>query len=70
MENNSSQVVLVKDINPGSDGSYPNYFTEIDNQLYFTADDSENGNELWVSDGTSEGTQLVKDINPGIGDFS
>lgn len=25
------------------------------------------GNELWISDGTSEGTQLLKDINP-IGD--
>ncbi|WP_319419353.1 ELWxxDGT repeat protein [Pleurocapsa sp. FMAR1] len=30
-----------------------------------TANDGENGRELWVSDGTTEGTQLVKDINPG-----
>ncbi len=60
-------MILVKDINPGS-GFYDSYLsnlTEFNNKLYFTADDGENGDELWVSDGTSEGTQLVKDINPG-----
>jgi ELWxxDGT repeat protein len=66
---------LLKDINSGSsenfDGeSYPNssyirYLTELNNKLYFTADDGENGTELWVSDGTENGTQLLKDINPG-----
>ena len=65
MENNSSQVVLVKDINPGSGSSYPRDLTEFNDQLYFSANDGENNTELWVSDGTSEGTQLVKDINPG-----
>ena len=61
---------LVKDINPGSSyggGSYPSHLTEFNNKLYFTANDAENGTELWVSDGTSEGTQLVKDIFPGRG---
>ncbi len=67
MENNSSQVVLVKDIFPGSDDSYPRDLTKFNDQLYFTADDGENGGELWVSDGTTEGTQLVKDILPGSG---
>ena len=60
---------LVKDINPSSDyfgfGFYPDELTVLDNRLYFTTSDGENGGELWVSDGTSEGTQLVKDINPG-----
>jgi ELWxxDGT repeat protein len=65
---------LVKDIFPGSsrnygeerpNGSYPQYLTELNNKLYFTADDGVNGQELWVSDGTESGTQLVKDINPG-----
>ena len=56
---------LLKDINPGSDGSYPSNPFEFNGKLYFAADDgSETGNELWVSDGTSEGTQLVADINP------
>ena len=58
MENNSSQVVLVKDINPGSDGSDPSYLTKFNNKLYFSASDAENGDELWVSDGTTEGTQI------------
>ena len=65
MENNSSQVVLVKDINPGSGSSSIYDLGEFNDKLYFSANDGENGRELWVSDGTTEGTQLVKDINPG-----
>ena len=37
----------------------------MDNNLYFTGDDGEHGIELWRSDGTEDGTYLVKDINPG-----
>lgn len=32
---------------------------------FFTAKDSEHGEELWVTDGTAAGTRMVKDINPG-----
>lgn len=32
---------------------------------FFAADDGEHGVELWRTDGTSEGTQLVADLNPG-----
>ena len=63
---------LILDINPGSSyyygyssGSYPNNLTEFDGQLFFTANDGFSGNELWVSDGTTAGTQLLLDINPG-----
>ena len=65
METNLSQVVLVKDINPGSSSSYHFRLAEFSDRLYFSADDGENGIELWVSDGTAEGTQLLKDINSG-----
>ncbi|MCZ8199853.1 MULTISPECIES: ELWxxDGT repeat protein [unclassified Microcystis] len=36
------------------------------NTLFFTANDSVNGRELWKSDGTEAGTVLVKDIFPGF----
>ncbi|MCX7379855.1 MAG: hypothetical protein NT133_00170 [Alphaproteobacteria bacterium] len=35
--------------------------------LLFTANDGTSGTELWVTDGTSPGTFLLKDINPGAG---
>ena len=61
---------LLFDLNPGESYGYsysssPGNFTEFNNRLYFTADDGENGRELFVSDGTAEGTQLLVDLNPG-----
>jgi ELWxxDGT repeat protein len=35
--------------------------------LYFSANDGVSGEELWKTDGTREGTQLVRDISPGPG---
>ena len=75
METNLGQVVLVKDIRPGTNnygdayGSFPSYLTEFDDRLYFTANDGENGSELWVSDGTTDGTSLLKDIKPGTNNY-
>ena len=57
--------VLVKDINPGADGSNIHYLTKVGSTLFFTANDGVHGHELWKSDGTDAGTVLVKDINPG-----
>ena len=66
---------LLADINPGNNYggyySYPNSsepqgLTELNGKLYFSADDGKNGRELWVTDGTSEGTQLLADINPDL----
>src|SRR5690554_7299454 len=54
---------MIKDINPTSD-SEPYGFTELNGKLYFEAYDGTNGYELWVTDGTTTGTQMLKDINP------
>lgn len=34
-------------------------------KAYFAAEDDEHGLELWVTDGTPDGTHMVMDINPG-----
>ena len=57
--------VMVKDINPGPDGSNPSDLTNVNGTLYFEANDGPNGAELWKSDGTAAGTVMVKDIDPG-----
>src|SRR5450759_3417778 len=60
---------IVKDINPGfSRGltySYSDGFTNVNGLLYFSANDGVNGWELWKSDGTANGTAMVKNIGPG-----
>jgi ELWxxDGT repeat protein len=38
----------------------------VNGRIYFSADDGVHGRELWTSDGTSQGTYMVKDILPGI----
>jgi ELWxxDGT repeat protein len=60
--------VLVKTILP--EGHDPYYdgtpaLTAVGSTLFFTADDGVHGNELWSSDGSEDGTVLVKDIQPG-----
>jgi ELWxxDGT repeat protein len=61
---------MVKDINPGRDGSIQNnfaFFTNWNGTLYFAANGGiESGVELWKSDGTEAGTVMVKDINVGV----
>ena len=54
-----------KDNDGNSNSSYPSYLVEFKGKLYFTANDGKHGNELFVSDGTGSGTQLLADLNPG-----
>lgn len=55
---------LLKDINPGSNGSSYFNFTDVNGVLFFRPDDGIHGDELWKTDGTTAGTIMVKDINP------
>jgi ELWxxDGT repeat protein len=55
---------MVKDIYPGSSSSNPINLTDVNGILFFRASDGTNGNELWKSDGTPDGTVMVKNINP------
>jgi ELWxxDGT repeat protein len=57
---------LVHDVNPLANGAELLELQPIGAQLAFTGDDGVNGRELWISDGTSEGTQQI-DIWPGAG---
>lgn len=52
----------------GADGAEiisPDGLTQSGNLLFFSAADFNNGAELWKTDGTQNGTVLIKDINPG-----
>ena len=51
--------------NNGEGWQNMNNFVPAGDHFYFKASLSENGSELWISDGTEAGTQLVKDICPG-----
>jgi ELWxxDGT repeat protein len=65
---------LVADINPGSSSSLPDKpdkFVSLGNgQALFTADDGVHGQELWLTDGTTEGTYLLEDLNTGASSSS
>lgn len=60
---------LVKDINAGGSGSsWPSNLVRLQNQVLFSARDGLHGQELWITDGTGLGTQLLKDLHPGAAD--
>lgn len=70
-----SEPQLLKNINPAEGGSEPYGLTVVrgstiskPDRLYFNAKDPNFGRELWASDGTTAGTILIKDFNPGPGD--
>ncbi|NIQ30500.1 MAG: PQQ-binding-like beta-propeller repeat protein, partial [Acidobacteria bacterium] len=63
---------LVEDIWPGLDGGLTNAsrlrIATTSTTLFFAANDGTSGRELWKTDGTSAGTEMVKNIGPGIDD--
>lgn len=58
---------LLKDINSIPFPSTPGGLYSLNGYVYFVAD-SLTGREIWRTDGTQAGTQLISDINPGRGD--
>jgi ELWxxDGT repeat protein len=67
-------VALVRNIADLSfESGNPQNLFAVDGKLYFSAvgpSDNYFGRELYVSDGTSSGTVMVQDINPGVADSS
>ncbi len=57
--------VLVKDIQPGVNASYPQELLNGNGTLFFTAQTDAAGRELWKSDGTTAGTTMVADLYSG-----
>jgi len=59
------QAELLKDINAGSESSFIIYMTQLPDKVVFKVTNHRNtNNELWVTDGTTDGTFLLKEINP------
>jgi ELWxxDGT repeat protein len=61
---------MVKDINPtdrvsGISDTYTNKFAGVGSYIYFPANDGNNGYELWKSNGTASGTDMVNDLFAG-----
>jgi ELWxxDGT repeat protein len=61
--------ILLKDIGPESFGSFDitfnSFFATDGTKAFFTAHTPQLGHELWCTDGTPEGTRLIKDIASG-----
>ncbi|HEV7764730.1 MAG TPA: ELWxxDGT repeat protein [Thermoanaerobaculia bacterium] len=54
---------LVKDIDPSTSGLDSSMTAVFGGKLYFDADDGVHGWEPWFSDGTTDGTQMLLDLN-------
>lgn len=59
------QPYMLADLRPGLSGSNPRAIAMLAGHLYFVATTPEFGYELWRTDGTADGTELVKDIYSG-----
>jgi trimeric autotransporter adhesin len=56
-----SQISFFKQLNDVEEGSYPANFTEFKGEVYFTVR-TVDGNRLWKTDGTEEGTVQVSEL--------
>lgn len=68
--NSSAQNILrVANINPNG-SSFVSDLTVFNDKIYFAASDSDSRSQLWVTDGTEQGTTLVKSFCSGYNCFS
>jgi len=59
-------MTLLKNIDPAiKKGSHARGFTQIGSKFVFSAITDTYGNELWITDGTTAGTVIVKDLFTG-----
>jgi ELWxxDGT repeat protein len=73
-DGSATGTVLVKDINPGTEDGFCSHLYSsrcfnlfnASGTLYFDAHDGIDGYELWQSDGTAIGTEMIQDIAPGL----
>lgn len=57
-------IILPDIFSTGVNGDYHTH--SFNGKIFFVADDGTHGAELWITDGSSGGTSMVKDINPGV----
>jgi ELWxxDGT repeat protein len=58
-------ISLLKDVAPNAGNSSASSYVRMGNLTFFVANDNSHGLELWKTDGTSLGTEMVMDIAPG-----
>src|SRR6188472_3547030 len=61
-----ASVPILVDLNANG-ASTPSDFIEVNGVTYFVATNATNGRELWKSDGTTQGTTMLVDVNVGTG---
>src|SRR3954469_14496023 len=62
---------MVVDLNPGAAAGVrgaERSLLAVGDTIYFCGNDGLHGFELWKTDGTADGTSLVKDLSPGAAD--
>jgi ELWxxDGT repeat protein len=62
-----SPTLLARVDDSGLDFFPPAQLTPLGDRLLFVGQDTEHGAELWVTDGTAEGTRRLRDLQPGPG---